>query len=82
MLPSNARVSPSSTHSLPQDAIESKYSDIIQLAKQRRQLLVFAYSMFLLYREAGGVKSWILEKVCSNISVTYLPSNTSSVVVL
>ena len=43
-----------------------KYSQILQLAKQRRQYLVFAYSMFLLYREAGGVKSWIQEKVSQN----------------
>ena len=46
-----------------QDSIEKKYSEILQLAKQRRQYLVFAYSMFLLYREAGGVRSWIQEKV-------------------
>ncbi|KAL5270487.1 hypothetical protein ACHWQZ_G001266 [Mnemiopsis leidyi] len=45
-----------------QDSIEKKYSQILQLAKQRRQYLVFAYSMFLLYREAGGVRSWIQEK--------------------
>ena len=43
--------------------IESKYKKIYENTKLRKERLVFAFSMFLLTREADREKSWILEKV-------------------
>eukprot|EP00116_Pleurobrachia_bachei_P003547 sb/3463809/ len=45
-----------------QDLIEGKYKKIYENTKLRKERLVFAFSMFLLTREADREKSWILEK--------------------